>query len=87
VTYSVSYSQAAIRQLGKLDRQVAVRVRRRADQLAAEPRPHGCVQLVGSPGLWRVRVGDYRIVYQIRDEILVVLVVDVGHRREIYRRR
>lgn len=53
--------------------------------LESDPRPPGCVKLQGADELYRVRVGDYRIVYQVQDAILVVLVVQIGHRREIYR--
>ena len=53
--------------------------------LASQPRPPGCEKLVGPDNLYRIRVGDYRIVYQVRDEVLLVLVVKIGHRREIYR--
>jgi len=52
--------------------------------LAVEPRPAGCKKLSGREG-WRIRIGDYRVLYEIREEVLVILVVDVGHRREIYR--
>lgn len=56
------------------------------DGLAAEPRPPGSRVLRGSRTLYRIRVGDYRIVYAIEAERLVVLVVRIGHRREVYRR-
>jgi len=56
------------------------------DALAQEARPAGCVKLAGSPDLYRIRVGDYRIVYQIKDNELLVLVLSIGHRREVYRR-
>jgi mRNA interferase RelE/StbE len=49
------------------------------------PRPHGCSKLSGTQDIYRVRVGDHRIVYQVMDHRLLVLVVDIGHRREIYR--
>lgn len=55
--------------------------------LAQEPRPSGAKKLVGGEGEWRVRTGDYRIVYVINDDVLLVLVVAVDHRREIYQRR
>lgn len=55
--------------------------------LAATPRPAGAVKLAGGDGEWRIRTGDYRIVYEVHDGMLVVLVVAVGHRREIYRGR
>jgi len=53
--------------------------------LADNPRPAGCVKLSGLSDLWRIRVGDYRVVYEIRDRQLIVLIVGVAHRREIYR--
>ncbi|WP_027942376.1 type II toxin-antitoxin system RelE/ParE family toxin [Amycolatopsis taiwanensis] len=53
--------------------------------LADDPRPAGAKKLAGGEGEWRVRTGDYRVVYEIRDRVLVVLVVAVVHRREIYR--
>ena len=55
------------------------------DALAADPRPPGAKALVGMAGALRVRVGAYRVVYEVQDDRLVVLVIDVGHRREIYR--
>ena len=55
--------------------------------MADNPRPQGSKKLGGEDGLYRIRVGDYRIVYAIRDDILVVLVVRIGHRSEVYRKR
>lgn len=53
--------------------------------LAGNPRPHGCQKLAGAENLYRLRQGQYRIVYEIREAELVVLVIKLGHRREIYR--
>ena len=53
--------------------------------LAQEPRPKGCIQMAGHSDTYRIRVGDYRILYRIQDDVLVVLVVRIGHRREVYR--
>ena len=64
---------------------VRKRVAQRIDALACDPFPRGSVKLEGSSDLRRVRVGDYRIIYQIRHEILVILVVRVKHRRDVYR--
>ena len=55
--------------------------------LADHPRPSQAKKLAGGDGEWRVRTGDYRIVYEIHDDVLLVLVVAVGHRRDIYQRR
>lgn len=56
------------------------------DKLAENPRPRGCKKLAGRYDLYRIRVGRYRVVYAIRDEVLVVVIVAIGHRRDVYRR-
>ena len=53
--------------------------------LEADPRPPGSLKLQGSEALYRIRIGDYRVVYEIHEAVLVVLVVRIAHRREIYR--
>nr|WP_250279714.1 type II toxin-antitoxin system RelE/ParE family toxin [Frankia sp. Cppng1_Ct_nod] len=75
----------ALRQLRKLDPTARRRVQAVIDLLADDPRPPAARQLVGGAGEWRVRTSDYRIVYDIRDKELIVLVVAVGHRRDVYR--
>ena len=87
MTYRVEVAAAAVRQLRKLDRAAQRRVQGAIELLAAEPRPNGAKKLVGGDGEWRVRTGDYRIVYEIHDNVLLVLVIAIGHRREIYDRR
>jgi mRNA interferase RelE/StbE len=87
VTYAVRLAPAAIRQLRKLDPAGRRRVQAAIDLLATDPRPPSARQLVGGGGEWRVRTGDFRIIYQIHDAELVVLVVKVGHRRDVYGRR
>ncbi len=87
MTYRVEVAAAAVRQLRKLDRSAQRRVQAAIELLSAEPRPSGAKQLVGGSGEWRVRTGDYRIVYEIHDNVLLVLVIAVGHRREIHGRR
>ena len=87
MTYRVEVAPAALRQLRKLDPPARRRVQAAIELLSDEPRPGGAKKLVGGDGEWRVRTGDYRIVYEIRDSVLLILVVAVGHRREIYRRR
>ena len=87
MSYRIELSPAAVRQLRKLDRVAQRRVQAAIELLATEPRPGGAKKLVGGDGEWRVRTGDYRIVYEIRDGVLLILVVSVGHRRDIYQRR
>jgi mRNA interferase RelE/StbE len=85
VTYTVELRPAAVRQLRKFDPQVRRRIEGAIALLAEDPRPPAAKRLVGGDGRWRVRTGDYRIIYLIEDRLLTVLVLDVGHRREVYR--
>ena len=87
MTYRIEFSATAVRQLRKLDGRAQRRVQAAVELLAQEPRPAGAKKLVCGNGEWRVRTGDYRIVYEIDDGVLVVLVLAVGHRREAYRQR
>lgn len=84
--YSVGYDPTASKELGKLDRQIARRIARAISALAANPRPAGCRRLVGYDELWRIRVGDYRVIYTIRDDELIVLALRIAHRGDVYRR-
>jgi mRNA interferase RelE/StbE len=83
--YHIEFSTHAARQLRKLPREMQKRVAPRIAELASDPRPPGARLLAGDPERWRLRVGVYRIVYAIEDEVLVVLVVRIGPRRDIYR--
>lgn len=87
MTYRVDVAPAAVGQLRKLDGPALRRIQAAIELLAEQPRPSGAKKLVGGSGEWRVRTGDYRIVYEINDDVLRVLVIAVGHRREIYQRR
>ncbi|WP_353508807.1 type II toxin-antitoxin system RelE/ParE family toxin [Intrasporangium sp.] len=87
MTYRIELSPGAARQLRKLDGDARRRVQAAVELLGQDPRPAGAKKLVGGEGEWRVRTGDYRIVYEVNDGVLLVLVLSVGHRREIYRRR
>jgi mRNA interferase RelE/StbE len=85
VTYRVEFEPAAAKALGKLDRSVQKRIQGVLEILAVTPRPPAAKKLAGSE-LWRIRTADYRVVYAIEDQRLVVVVVKVGHRREVYER-
>ncbi|WP_332367410.1 type II toxin-antitoxin system RelE family toxin [Micromonospora sp. WMMC241] len=76
--------RAAAKLLRKLDRPVQARLVAAIAGLAADPRPVGVKALVGHPGLLRIRVGSYRVVYLVRDDELIVLVVQLGHRSDVY---
>jgi mRNA interferase RelE/StbE len=87
VNYRVEVARRAVKSLARLPTQEQQRVRAAVDLLSENPRPPGCVPLEGEPNVYRVRVGDYRIVYKMLDAVLLVHVVAIGHRRDIYRRR
>ena len=84
--YSVGYESAARKELSKLDLPIARRIARAVSALGADPRPAGCRRLVGYDNLWRIRIGDYRVVYMIKDTELIVLALRIAHRSEVYRR-
>jgi mRNA interferase RelE/StbE len=85
MAYEVFISPAARRDLKHIRGPIRRRIGDAIDGLVEEPRPPGHTKLAGEDHLYRIRVGDYRIVYQIEDDRLVVLVVRVGHRKDIYR--
>lgn len=82
----IEFTSAAARQFRKLPSQAQWRLKERIDRLADNPRPPGVVAIKDSSGALRLRVGDYRVIYRVEDERLVILVVRVGHRREVYER-
>lgn len=82
--YRVEIEPPARRALAKLSRPIATRIIRRLEALAEDPRGMGAVKLSGH-NAYRVRVGDYRILYAVLDDRMLVLVVELGHRRDIYR--
>ena len=86
MTYSVRLSPAAARQLRKFDPQTRRRLQAVIELLSDEPRPPAATRLVGGAGEWRVRTGDYRVIYEIHDGELLVLVLRMAHRREVYER-
>ena len=84
--YEVRFSRAAIKEADKLPGTVAERVALAIDALGSSPRPIGCQKLQGEEDLWRIRVGDYRIIYQVDAGAQVLYIRRVRHRREAYRR-
>ena len=84
--YTVRITRRAQKELRKLGHQARERIRPKMLALAENPRPHGVKKLSGEEDLWRIRVGDYRVIYQISDRELVVLArVRVRHRSDAYR--
>jgi mRNA interferase RelE/StbE len=85
VAYTVALAPAADRQFRKLPALIRQQLKRHIDSLATAPRPAGTIKMHGEPDLYRIRVGDYRIVYYVWDQKHEVLVVKIGDRREVYR--
>jgi mRNA interferase RelE/StbE len=85
MAYRIEYTPAFERSFRRLPRDVQVRVSRKISALASEPRPPGSRKLHGTADLWRIRVGPYRVLYQIQDAVLLVVLIEVAHRREVYR--
>lgn len=83
--YEIRFKTSAWKALQKLDREARGRLALAIWDLADDPRPPGSRKLTGAESLYRIRVGNYRVIYQVRDDLLVVLVVKLGHRRDIYR--
>ena len=83
--YAVTFARSARRELEALEPPYAARILARIEALAVEPRPGGAKKLQGAQRLWRIRVGDYRVVYNIDDRKRAVDVVRVRHRRDVYR--
>jgi len=82
--YSVRLKDRAERELRKLPQKEIVRIVRRLRELALDPRPYGCQKLSGVE-LYRIRQGDYRVLYTIYDDEHLVEIIKIGHRREVYR--
>ncbi len=82
--YNVFIKSSAVRNLEKIPKKIAQQIVKRINSLAQDPRPHGNEKLSGEEK-YRVRQGDYRIVYGIDDDRQIVEVVKIGHRREVYR--
>jgi mRNA interferase RelE/StbE len=85
VDYSISFARSARKELEHLSGDVAERILTKLEMLVENPRPSGVIKLHGQKNLWRVRVGDYRVVYSIDDFSKAIDVSVIRHRRDVYR--
>jgi mRNA interferase RelE/StbE len=85
MAYQVELLPSAHRDLTRLPKALQIRIAVRLRELADDPRPSGVVKLAGAENLWRIRTGNYRVIYEIHDDRLVVLVLRVAHRKDVYR--
>ena len=84
--FAITFAKSARKELEKLPSQTAARIFSRIVALAALPRPPGCQKLRGNNTLWRIRIGDYRVLYELDDVRGTVDVIAIGDRKEVYRR-
>lgn len=82
--YGVVVTRRAQKAIGKIRPRDRKRIGSAIDALAKDPRPRGAKKLSGTDADYRIRVGDYRVLYEIRDDEVLVLVFDAGHRRDVY---
>ena len=82
--YTVELTKKAEKQLDKLSDKVASSIFKAIEELADNPRPHGVMKLTDRKG-YRIRVGDYRVIYEIFDNVLVIEVIGIGNRRDVYK--
>jgi mRNA interferase RelE/StbE len=86
MTYRIEVKPQAEKALARTPHPHRRRIARAIDALARAPRPSGCVKLVGADDVYRIRVGDYRILYQVMDKVLIIHIIRIGHRKDVYRR-
>lgn len=85
MSYAIEITRPARKFLAQLTKQERLRVQTGIDALAETPRPHGCLKMKGFVNQWRIRVGRFRVVYSIYDAELLIEVVDIDDRKDIYR--
>jgi mRNA interferase RelE/StbE len=82
--YRVAFKVSAEKEFFRLSEPIPARILPKIKALAADPRPHGCKKLSGGRDEWRIRIGDYRVIYTIDDETRKVEVTRIAHRRDVY---
>ena len=85
LAYSIEIRRKALKELSKLPKKEQLRVKEAIDSLSQEPRPQGVKKLADKSNYWRIRVGKYRVVYHIEDDKLIVIIIKISHRKEVYR--
>ena len=85
MAYRIEFTTKAHKQFRDLQKPIQKRLANRIDALANDPRPQGVTKLSTEESLYRVRAGDYRVIYQIQDKVLLVLIVGIGHRSDVYK--
>jgi mRNA interferase RelE/StbE len=84
-SFRIEFTKSAAKDLRGIDRMWIPKILTAIESLETVPRPTGCKKLVGSEHTYRIRIGDYRVIYDIQDDKLIVLVVKIRHRWDVYR--
>ena len=84
VKFSIVFARSARKELESLSSSQIKRILSSIEKLSTEPFPHGCKKLKGEKNLWRIRVGDYRIIYSVFSDILLIDIIRIRHRKEVY---
>jgi mRNA interferase RelE/StbE len=85
VSYQIEWKSSAYKELQKLPRPIIGKIVAAVAELSSEPYPHGVKKLIGSERSYRIRIGDYRVVYEIIENKLIIEIVRVRHRKDVYR--
>ena len=85
IDYEITFAHSARKELEALDSEMINRIFPKIESLSGNPRPHNCIKLQGSRNLWRMRVGNYRIIYSINDSAKLVDIIAIRHRRDAYK--
>jgi mRNA interferase RelE/StbE len=85
LSYSVSFARSARKELESLSKTLALRILKKIESLPVNPRPAGCKKLTGQNSLWRIRIGDYRVVYSIDDTNRFIDITIIRHRSSVYK--
>ncbi len=86
MSYRIEFTAKAMDSFAKLPKEIQAKLAEQIDRLAEDPRPAGCRKIAGQDDCYRIRQGDYRIVYAVIQQELYVLIVRAGHRKDIYQR-
>ena len=83
--YSIEFDTNAVKDLARIQRNYQKRIATAIATLAADPRPNGCTKLSGTRDAYRIRIGDYRVIYTVNDAVRIINIDKIAHRREVYR--
>jgi mRNA interferase RelE/StbE len=83
--YSVTFARSARKELENLEHTIALRILKKIENLSMNPRPVGCIKLAGQNALWRIRIGEYRVIYSIDNTYRIIDIIIIRHRSKVYK--